>query len=693
MPSMFSNMLYRLHNFLPLHKTDPVRQVLATNCVNSASIMSCNLCLAYSCLVHVNVRWYVICTHMHMCRITLRVVYSSGESKDSNPIIASLDSVPGPRHLHPSPLTEAEVEIEADEGKPKPHLNQSELPHDNGSGLLVAANQFHQLSGTDSLGCLDCTITTTTVLNSCEKSDLGGERGWGEHHASNVSTQHQFAKNVVETSVGVTTPPRAWVAEAPTDTPTQSHVSCVTHTGTVMSAVISSASGGGVDIHSQQNIPGVLDPCNRQPSTNNLMTDNPSAVPAKEGDLFSEWSASAQKGDSAEKDNHMKPFMTKPPPSLEASGMQTMTTTPSTSLHTCSTASYPSVVAPSPSHAHPSPIHSHNSVGLLQPITTSSLVTSAISSPYLPQVSLSVTTKVAADAILPLSGAQYMPSMALVQETKQPPPLPITTDVLAMATPGEGFQLISTPLYLQDSIGEVATTTMVTDVEGPVAASNVSHSRGMNTLNTTLSGGVVSSGELGDSTLTSSAEGSHNITSHPARASDAEKSTLVEESHPDGAGGSGCLLTGGDDGSGSTRCSNESEIKSWAFECKQLTRDCEKCFEHHPFVPRKDSDSIIPLAEATAKPGSSSVGTQASYPPQGQTMPLAFFQEEPQALPTFNNEGGDSGRDREQEDGAGGGFVGGVESVGSSSSSIHMASVLLSQLEADLTNSLNESNT
>jgi hypothetical protein len=108
-------------------------------------------------------------------------------------------------------------------------------------------------------------------------------------------------------------------------------------------------------------------------------------------------------------------------------------------------------------------------------------------------------------------------------------------------------------------------------------------------------------------------------------------------------------------------------------ECKQthqLSGHLEKCFEageRNLSLPKEGPDSIIPLGVTTASSTDST--------PDSQTMPLPLLEQDPEALIS----------------------EGVCEEVGSlnecdSSASMKMASILLSQLESDLTNSLTQDN-
>lgn len=313
------------------------------------------------------------------------------------------------------------------------------------------------------------------------------------------------------------------------------------------------------------------------------------------------------------------------------------------------TTSTPWAAAPSASSSPGSP---HGAVRLPGPITTSPLIsTCKTSAPFLSHSS----------NITPLSAIQHIvPSLplneALLSQTKQAPSYAVTA-VVGMA--GEEVGRLCHVLQVsRPSGGEVLTSAGLGPGCGEVVMVGLSGGNNGSTETDCLGGNTGIETEYLDTRVAETEIECNNTGS--INASGHSKSVIIKESletdHMEPNTGS---LRGSSTSIDNSTCPKDLAWKSSQNvcrsqgQCKQLPSDLQKCFEASKCLPKGD---IISLAEPTAGI------TDCTHSPR-------------QTIDAFILEGGEG---EEEEVGSG------------SSTSVHMASILLSQLESELTNSLNK---
>ena len=731
-------------------------------------------------------RYHIPSLSLSLYRITVRVVYSSGESEDSNPIIASLDSSPQHVTQHDVQLSQLSEEPQqhhngsTDEGKrlygssqhqelpprtegeqpsratieeqpigegelptsaadpprsPQHHLNMSVLGESEPGA--VTTHQFHyQSTGKSRQEC-----AANLDVNSPRKPDPNpvdpGDR-------VQAHTQHQASGDVSHLSSGdsgahdrfATDPPKVNAASPlPASLGAKDHMSKMTSDGAgdPSSAPLDSTASSAVT-----------------PVDGSLEMDPPDAQGGVMGGSRSGPRVpdpSASEGHLVESGSHqlMKPCLSNPAEARPtASGLHCGTTTLS-STSSGGTASGPSV--------HFSSFESpQEDVGLLQPITTRSLISGTISSPSLPPVNQAMgsTGGDGGGSSSVLCGIQCEPSTALnealMYQTKQATPFAITA-VPSMGPMEAGVFHHSHRHAAPDGVGGLESSTSPVCVPGwDIGVSGAGTVHQATDLHTGSMGSEVTAfnpkadtgiGHRGG--LTAEGDDKHldvgaaelcNIPETRGRSSGdfvrgdsratidilkgthgsevTTKLTVLSRGATDLAGGNNstntrehlCHPGGSSDAKGrlgpeicsdnsTTWCQelaqqSNSDISQGQAEHKQtigqLSSHLEKCFEAGEGtlpLPKGGSDSIISLGETAASPDS----THGSKP-RRQTMPSAFLEQDHKALcPPFISEGG-GGRAKEV------GSVSELNDMGNTS--MKMASLLLSQLESDLTNSLTE---
>lgn len=426
----------------------------------------------------------------------------------------------------------------------------------------------------------------------------------------------------------------------------------------------------------------------------------------------------------------VKPCLSKPSEERPTAGRLQCGTTLLSSTSSSGNAAGPSV----PFSSFESP---QEDVGLRQPITTRSLISGTISSPSLPPVhgvSMGSTEGSGGDggsSSSVLCGIECEPSAglneALMYQTKQGSPLAITAvpTVAAIglfhhhtAPIGVGGLTLSTSTVCVPawSIGvsgagtvhqatDLHTGSVGSEVTGftPKADTGIGNwESGLElTIEGTDGGGNSSSprdtvdvpggmyGSEGTTKLTDHLGGTVDLTG-------GKNSTIVREDLCPPGGSSDVkdhFGSGTSNDNSTTWCQelareSRSDISERQAECKQteqLSSHLEKCFEVSKEtlpLPKRGSDSIISLVETTASSACNTDSTQGSKPPR-QTMPLLLFEQDHRTLCPFISEGGSDKAE---------GMGSLNEPDGMASSSTKMASILLSQLESDLTNSLTEDN-
>lgn len=582
-------------------------------------------------------------------------------------------------------------------------VSQGKIPSSPSSSLcdeseseVVTTRLFHQQSSGNTSLSSHCSPIPTHVsnldVNSSEKSNLGGATAavggadmpsWG----SNSNVHHQFENKLVP-SPGVTGPQVSLDEDSG-----KGHMSTASSCHTTHSSGSASNDTRNMGNSSQKSIPTDLKSGDNPQS---LDTSSFSGELELESRLLATPGKAKLEGDlvdtelKGEECGHMKPCPDKP--ALEGS----LTSQPMimTSLLSNTYPGSPSLPLGTSGPATP-PLS--GSVGALQqPITTSSLIRSTTSSPFLPPLiscpgpgNTFDTPAMQYVSSAPLNDPLNDPSR---RETKQSSPF-AASSVPVMATLGGAgleytYALRPAVGALADAGSEVAHDMYRHSLAAYNMKSKVTDPK-LNTscevqLHTTASHDVIGSTLWSENSSENCLEGGYNLNLSAARdslvgGSQSQVGVTGKSSNTPQAEmiGRGILAEGDTDVTDSELAAAEPRQDQYK-QTTQLSSDYEKCFEEgkeQPPVPRRDSDSITSLAEATATDPDN---TQGSSPLHSQTMPLVLFKGQPQGLGTLISEGVSSGH--------------GVE-VRSASRSVHMASVLLSQLESELTSSLNEGNT
>ena len=345
-------------------------------------------------------------------------------------------------------------------------------------------------------------------------------------------------------------------------------------------------------------------------------------------------------------------------------------------LHALPTTSTLCTSAPSVSASPGSP---HGTTGLLDPITTSPLIsTCKTSASFLSPPSSDMTQFLAVQPLLPLNEA-------LLSQTKQAPACAMTAvvgvageglyHVLPVSRPSSGQVFTSASLGCEEVVGSSRERTETgclggntgiedpgclggnTGIEDPgcLGGNTGIEDPGCLGGNTGIEDpgclrgntGIEDPGCLRGNTGIEELNNTDTASGHP-------KTGIKESSDTHAEPNTGCLRETSTDNSTCPKDlawnSSQNVCRSQG-QCKQLPSNLQKCFEPDKWLPKGD---IISLAEATA---------DRTHSPQ-------------QTIDAFILEGGEE--EEEEEEGSG------------SSTSVHMASLLLSQLESELTNSLNE---
>ena len=658
--------------------------------------------------------------------MTVRAVYNAGESKDSNPIIASLSLAPV-KTLSLTPRTPSEPtklsnsteisglsstwSIKAGDLRSTPPADPLRMsPHGGSRELsIMNTNQFHnQSSGNSPLSILIPAHTSHLDVNLTEGSDVGatvtvntdsspggGEEGGGSDHmpswSSDGNTPLEFANKPVG-SVG----PQVSLDEDPG----RGHMLMASHTTrSSWSAADGSSNTSLLDtpqtpVPTGLNLSGVS-AGSRLSYTVAELTRTPAQGQEGASGGGDRSSCSTERG---EESGHMKPCPDKPTVETTSADLS-LSPSPSPSPSPAKTSPSPS---PTPARTSPSPAKTSlgpalgsslqpplpHSAGLQKPISTCSPIISSTSSPYLPPLTSHPPSIL---HTLPPSHMLSTPlSEPLLAETKQPPPFS-TTDGPALTTLGGVGLEYTLPVVPRATLSESGGVDMYVHC---LAASN----RVTKVTDINLNTGTIVPPQtrrpepMGPSLMTAplEREGTGLNLNTPGVAPELSQAVKDLDAINDSDTVSSKVVERDEESAGGLkerpRCSGElSELAAGEARqnhCKQLPSDSEKCFEEErdsPMVPRTDSDSIISLAGATATGPNN---TQGSSPLSSQTKPPVTFKAQPQGLGALMSEGVS----------AGGKAAGAVEGD-SASKSAQMASVLLSQLESELTNSLNEGNT
>lgn len=595
------------------------------------------------------------------------MVYNTGESEDSVPIIASLDSGPSASNaagdVTSTGRTAEPAELELEPGREAEHTH-TQLLHD-GVSRSVTDNQFQdQRSGNDSDSAIPAGAVCLDVKTQAdEPSHLGSDGA--------VLNRDKFLDSRPQ--------------ESPRDDstcPSEDRVYKVSH---ILHALGSDDDGGSIGISScAQSIFRNLELDTANISNDSKTEPLSSILSAKlvdpgASDLVEGSGLTEQKGDSDGNYGQMKPSLDQPTrKEVPRSVTQEVTTTallPGTSWSTAT---------PADPHVHTTSDQSlQDGVGLLQPTTTNLFVDSSSTAALPPMASYPISTTTesldvssrTAENLSLSSGQSAELNEALIGQTKQPPPLSSSTGV---ATQGEGLNHTSS-LQLGPSSKIVDSATadscgVYTSTSDPVMAVIVDYNPNISPPQPSHEGSQTAGAssmmiEVGQSASLSgstSVEGGFNA-----------NSTSAEQTPNANANHHGTTCSSGSHSINTPRDGGPRECK----QTGKLLQDSEKCFEagksEHSMPRTHHHDSIISLTEPTAMCLSATSNTQHSGYPLEQTMPLAPFKGQSESLAAMST-GGDVGQ----------------QEMGRSNdpSSVQMASVLLSQLESELANSLNEDN-